>query len=214
MWTDILFDLDGTLTDSGEGITNSVRYALQEMNHPVPPQKVLNRFVGPPLNEMFAAACGLSGDAITEAITHFRIFYERTGFFQNEVYPGIPALLEKLKAAGKTLYVATTKPLPLAENVLRRFELAHHFSLLAGSTMEHAGRQKADVVAEVLQRAHIRPATAVMVGDRLYDVQGAHACGLPCVGVLFGYGDEEELTTAGADCLATDVQALGDILLA
>lgn len=214
MWNDILFDLDGTLTDPVEGITGSVRHAMQQLGYPVPQQEVLNKFIGPPLNEIFSEVCGFSDETIIAAIEHFRLYFAEHGIYQNVPYPGITDLLAQLKAAGRRLHIATTKPLPLARQVLDMFDMTPYFTILAGSALEHAGRAKAEVVKEVLERGSIDPTAAVMVGDRVYDVVGAHENDLPCVGVLFGYGGLEELTSAKADYMAATVPQLGEILLA
>lgn len=213
MWNDILFDLDGTLTDPVEGITGSVRHALTQLCHPVPPQEVLNRFIGPPLNQIFEEVCGFGKEKTEEAIGHFRLHFAKHGIYQNVPYKGMAQLLAKLKTQGRHLHIATTKPLPLAQQVLDMFNMAQYFDILAGSSLEHAGRPKSEVVEEVLQRGKIDPRKAVMVGDRVYDVVGAHNNALPCVGVLFGYGGMDELKNAKADYIASTVKELEEILL-
>lgn len=213
MWNDILFDLDGTLTDSGQGITGSVRHAMEQMGHPVPEQAVLNTFVGPPLNESFAEVCGFDEVQIAQGVELFRAWFAEHGIHQNYPYEGIADVLASLVAAGRRLHVATTKPLHLAEQVLDMFDLRQYFTILAGSALEHHGRAKGEVVAEVLARGGISPAGAVMVGDRKFDVEGAHQNGLPCVGVGFGYATPGELEAAGAEYIAPTVAALGKLLL-
>lgn len=214
MWNDILFDLDGTLTDPGEGITGSVCHAMRQMGHPVPDQAVLNTFVGPPLNESFADVCGFDEEQIGRAVEHFRLYFAEHGIHQNVPFEGMAALLDRLVKAGRRLHIATTKPLYLAEQVLDMFDMKQYFTILAGSAAEHHGRAKAEVVAEVLERGHIDPAAAVMVGDRKYDVEGAHQNKLPCVGVSFGYAEPGEFEAAGADYVVDTVAELGDLLLA
>ena len=213
MWNDILFDLDGTLTDPGEGITGSVRHALDKMNHPAPEQAVLNTFVGPPLNDSFADVCGFSPEQIDEAVSHFREHFAQHGIYQNAPFEGMSQLLEALVAKGRRLHIATTKPLHLAQQVLKMFDMEDYFTILAGSSADHHGRAKAEVVREVLEKGAIDPANAVMVGDRIYDIVDAHENGLPCVAVEFGYAPPGELMEAGADYLAADVPQLLDILL-
>ncbi len=213
MWAHILFDLDGTLTDPAEGITGSVRYALEQMGRPVPQRAVLERFIGPPLDEAFPELCGLLPDETARAITLFREYFTRQGINENELYPGMGSLLRELCEAGRKLYVATSKPGDFAHIILNTFGIAQYFTLVRGSALTHAGHPKAQVVAEVLADARIAPAEAVMVGDRCHDVAGAHACGLPCVGVRFGYAAEGELEAAGADYIANDLPDLRRILL-
>lgn len=213
MWTDILFDLDGTLTDPGEGITGSVRKAMQHFNYPIPAQAVLESFVGPPLDDQFRLVCGFNDEQTATAITVFRGHFEAVGIHQNKLFPGIDGLLAELVQRGKTLHLATSKPLVFARQVLDTFGLAAYFTSMAGSTTNHPGRHKADVVREVMDTQQLNPQTAVMVGDRKFDVEGAHACGLPCVGLLLGYGGRQELEAAGAKYIAEDVPALRRILL-
>lgn len=212
-WDNILFDLDGTLTDPGEGITGSVRHAMEQMGFAVPAQDVLESFIGPPLDEGFSAVCGFSDEEIDQAVQHFRTYFSHTGHKQNKLFAGVPQMLALLQQEGRRLYLATSKPLPLAIEVLERFDLMEYFHLVVGSDINHNGRKKAEVVQEVLQRGDIDPATAVMVGDRRHDVAGAHANGVPCVGVLFGYGSQEEFEQAGADYIARDIPHLQKILL-
>lgn len=212
MWTDILFDLDGTLTDSGPGISGSARYALEKMGRPVPPQAVLNSFVGPPLSRQFPDVCGFNEEETAIAIEHFRVYFAERGIHQNEVYPGIKDMLARLVAAGRRLHLATTKPLHLAQQVLNNFDLTQYFTCMAGTPPEHGGRDKPEIVREVLENAQVNPQNAVMVGDRLYDVEGAHENALPCIGVLYGYGGREELSGAGCDYLVGSVEDLERVL--
>lgn len=213
MWKHILFDLDGTLTDPADGICGSAAHALETLGRPVPERRVLEGFVGPPLNEGFTELAGLPEADIPRAVEAFREYFARQGIHENEIYPGMAALLADLVASGRTLYVATTKPKPLAEQVLENFDIAKYFTLVCGSGLEHVGRPKGEVVAEVLAKAGIGAGDAVMVGDRRHDVAGAHENSLPCVGVLFGYGGLEELTAAGADYIAEDVDGLQAVLM-
>lgn len=214
MWQHILFDLDGTLTDPAEGITGSVRYAMQKMGYPVPEQAVLERFIGPPLDEIFFEVCGYGAEQSAQAILYFREYFSSTGINQNEIFPGMADLLQELVDAGRTLHVATTKPLHFANVVLDNFDIAQYFGTVAGSGLAHAGRPKAEVVQEVLDTAGIDPAQAVMIGDRKHDVVGAHAYGLPCIGVTFGYGGRDELAQAGAEYIVDDMAGLRAVLLA
>ncbi|MDL2293539.1 HAD-IA family hydrolase [Ruminococcaceae bacterium OttesenSCG-928-D13] len=208
----ILFDLDGTLTDPAEGITNSVRAAMAAQNFPIPDQKVLEGFIGPPLDEIFNEVCGFTGPQIDQAVEDFRAYFSRQGINENALYPGMDSLLASLRDAGRVLHVATSKPTDFAEIILDNFNIAQYFTIVRGSGLTHVGRPKAEVVAEVLADGGINPADAVMVGDRRHDVIGARACGLPCVGVLFGYGGRAELEAAQADAIADDVAHLGRIL--
>ncbi len=205
----ILFDLDGTLTDPGVGITNSVAYALLKFGITVPERKALYRFIGPPLIESFKEFYGFSGDDARLALKYYREYFTSSGMFENTVYPQVPEMLEALKRAGKRLIVATSKPEPFSEEILKHFGLYGFFEKVAGSTLDETRTEKADVISYALDCCGIKPSgSAVMVGDRSHDVLGAKKNGLPCIGVLFGYGSHEELTDAGACLIAEDVPSL------
>lgn len=213
MFKHILFDLDGTLTDPGLGITSGLRIALQKMGFPVPPQKQLESFIGPPLGEMFMQVCGLTKVQAAKAIDLYREYYREKGLLENYVYPGIPQLLARLQKKGCQLHLATSKPLLFAGQIMDHFKLSQYFTLQVGSPMAYTSFAKAQLVAQVVEKAKIKnPATAIMVGDRLYDVQAAQENHLACIGVLYGYGSKGELQQAGADYLAKDVPAL-EVLL-
>lgn len=205
----ILFDLDGTLTDPGDGITNSVAYALLKFGIDVTERKSLNRFIGPPLIDSFSEFYGFSIDDARLAVKYYREYFTAHGMFENIVYPLVPEMLEALKKAGKRLIVATSKPEPFSEEILKHFGLYGFFEKVAGSTLDETRTEKADVISYALDCCGIKPdRRAVMVGDRKHDVLGAKKNGLSCIGVLFGYGSREELTDAGACFLAEDVLSL------
>lgn len=213
MYDVILFDLDGTLTDPGEGITNSVAYALRKYGIEVPDRRELYKFIGPPLYESFMKYYGFDRAGGLAAVEAYREYYRDRGIWENRVYDGIPALLGELKAAGKKLVLATSKPEEFANMILEHFDLSRYFDFTAGSTMDSARVAKADVLRYALDSLHIAPSERViMVGDREHDVLGAKAVGLGCVGVLFGYGDRPELEHAGAKAIAADVDELGRLL--
>ena len=194
----VLFDLDGTLTASGPGILASVRYALTELDRPIPPPSALDSFIGPPLLDSFRAVCGMDETQALEAIAAYRVYYGRSGQFENSVYAGIPEALGALRAAGCVLAVATSKAEPYARSILDHFGLSQWFTAIVGSELDGRRTLKADVIAEVLRRLD-RPAdAAVMIGDRSHDVLGATATGMPCLGALWGYGSAAELASAGA----------------
>jgi phosphoglycolate phosphatase len=194
----VLFDLDGTLTASGPGILASVRYALTELDRPIPPPAALDTFIGPPLLDSFRAVCGMDDTQAQEAIAAYRVYYGHSGQFENSVYAGIPEALGALQDAGCVLAVATSKAEPYARSILDHFGLSQSFAEIVGSELDGRRTLKADVIAEVLRRLD-RPAdSAVMIGDRSHDVLGATATGMPCLGALWGYGSAAELTSAGA----------------
>lgn len=203
MYHTVLFDLDGTLTDPGLGITNSVAYALKKWNIEVEDRTTLYKFIGPPLQESFAKYYGLSEQDSWKAIEYFREYFEEKGIFENEVYPGIPELLKALKELGKQVIVATSKPELYAVQILEHFHLKPYFDFVAGASMDEVRVKKADVIDYALQSCNIHDLSqVVMIGDREHDVLGAKAIGVDSIGVLFGYGGREELETAGADYLA------------
>lgn len=210
----VLFDLDGTLTDPGLGITNSVANALRCLGIPVPPRQELYKFIGPPLLDSFRTYYGMEEEQARRAVVHFREYFRDTGIFENTVYEGIPELLADLKAAGRTVVLATSKPEEFALRILEHFDLLRYFDTAAGATMGEARTDKAEVIAYALEKAGVTDRSAVvMVGDREHDVLGAAKNGLPCIGVLFGYGSRAELEAAGAAAIAADVAGLRDLLL-
>ena len=210
----IIFDLDGTLTDSGPGVMNAVTYALERFGVEVPDKTALRAFVGPPLRESFRRFGGLSPEKADEAILVFREYYEPTGIFENSVYPGMEAALSRLKAAGRTLAVATSKLDVTSYRVLDHFGLSPYFDVVAGSRADGTLSEKAEVLEYALTRLGIGAADALMVGDRKYDVEGAAKNGVECMGVLYGYGSEEELLSAGAICLAETPADIARLILA
>ena len=206
----IFFDLDGTLTDSGEGILNCAELALKHFGLPIPSREELRVFVGPPLRQSFARF-GVPADGIETAIEVYRSRYNPIGIFENTPYPGIRELLEKLRAQGHRLYVATSKPEEMALRILERFELADYFDLICGATMDKARDTKAAVIAYLLEQAG-PTANAVMVGDTAFDVVGANVHGIPTIGVSWGYGSEAEMQEAGAAAIAQDPDELFALL--
>lgn len=213
MYATVLFDLDGTLTNPGLGITNSVMYALGEMGYEVPPRKELYKFIGPPLHESFQVYFGMTPEASVEAVRQYRVYYRDKGIFENEVYEGIVPLLQKLKAAGRRLVLATSKPEEFAKIIMAHYGLDAYVCEIAGSTMGTDRSRKGQVIAYALKEFNIDPASAVMVGDREHDIIGGRENGIAGIGVTFGYGSLEELHSAGAVAVADSPQELGRILM-
>ena len=208
----VIFDLDGTLTDSGEGIINSAAYAFLQLGLSVPEKNELRKMVGPPLSVGFSAL-GVPDAQINEAVRLYRVRYnEGGGKYENRVYDGIEDCLITLKAAGFRLFVGTSKPEPLAREILAGFHLAPYFDYIAGATWDGSLQNKDDVLAYLLSVIGGADG-AVMVGDTHYDVTGAHARNLPCIGVTWGYGTREELMNAGADALLDAPEELQAFLL-
>ncbi|WP_150273854.1 HAD family hydrolase [Paenibacillus tepidiphilus] len=208
----ILFDLDGTLTDPKEGITRSVEYALNKFEIQVEHPDVLLPYIGPPLYDSFVELQGFPADQALKAVEYYRERYKTIGLYENSVIPGIPKLLEELLDSGYTLYVATSKPTIFAEEILRHYGLDRYFKHVAGSNLDGTRSKKSEVIQYVLEENSLAPQQALMIGDRKHDIIGARACGVDSVGVLFGYGSEEELTGAGADYIAREVADVSGIV--
>ena len=206
----IFFDLDGTLTDSGEGIMNCATLALEHFGLPVPSREEMRVFVGPPLDQTFIKF-GVAAHQTDEAIRVFRSRYIPIGKFENYPYPGIQEALRQLQAQGHRLFVATSKPEQMAVEILERFELAAYFEKICGATMDGSRSHKADVIAYLLQQVS-DVTTAIMVGDTAFDVTGAAAHGIATIGVSWGYGRVEDMQQAGAAAIASSMDELVELL--
>lgn len=196
----ILFDLDGTLTDSGEGIIHCAQIVLEELNLPVLPKEDLRFIVGPPLSDSFIKL-GVAPNETDNAIAIYRKYYLDFGIFENTPYPGIAELLRKLKQDGHTLYVATSKPEFMAQEILARFGMAQYFDCICGALEDKTRNAKSEVISHLLSVNPIR-GKLLMVGDTNFDVLGAKKLGIPTIGVSWGYGIEEDLVQAGAIAIA------------
>ncbi len=201
----ILFDLDGTLTDSGEGIMNCFDITLRHFGLPVPSREAMRVIVGPPLRDSFLRF-GVQSHQLEEAVAVYRHHYNITGRFENYPYPGIADVLSRLKAAGHKLYVATSKPETMSIEILTHFNLASYFEIICGAATDHSRNTKEAVIAYLLAQLDDK-ADLVMVGDTIYDVDGAKAHKIPCIAVTWGYGRPEEMAAAGA-VLVSSMQAL------
>lgn len=206
----ILFDLDGTLTDSGEGIINCAALALERLSVPVPDRETMRVFVGPPLHDTFRRF-GVPEDQVDEAIRIYRSRYVPIGKFENFPYPGIRELLEQLRAQGHRLFVATSKPEDMSVEILEHFDLARFFDRICGASLDRSRSSKDAVIAYLLQQ-HGTEEPMVMVGDTVFDILGAAAHGIPAVGVAWGYGSVEEMKKAGAAAIAATMDELLSIL--
>ncbi|MFI3069255.1 HAD family hydrolase [Streptococcus suis] len=213
MYQTILFDLDGTLTDSGQGILNSVAYALEKMGIEEPDTANLNQFIGPPLYESFSRFYQLSPEDTQSAVDAFRVYFKEKGMFENQLYPGIIPLLEELRTAGKTLIIATSKPEIFAKQILEHFGIAHYFDVIAGASLDSSRISKADVIGYAINQLEAFPKHAVMIGDREHDIEGARMHQLPAIGVLYGYGNKQEFEKAGATMIVETIQDLKKVLL-
>lgn len=213
-YTVVLFDLDGTLTDPGEGITNSVMYSLKKKGIEVTDRSTLYRFIGPPLHESYENYFSFSHEQAMEAVGYYREYYAEKGIFENGVYEGIRSMLETLKEKGVLCLVATSKPEKYARQIVEHYGLADYFYYVAGACMDGSRTDKAEVIAYALEQipGDTDQSRVLMVGDRLHDIVGAKKNRIDSVGVLFGYGSEQELKEAGADYLAADVEELTAII--
>lgn len=209
----LLFDLDGTLTDPGEGITNSVAYALAKFGISVTDKTQLYPFIGPPLVDSFMRYYDFSKSDAEKAVEYYREYFRDKGIFENVPYDGIHGILNKLQASGKTLILATSKPEQFAKRIMEHFDLAPYFYYIAGASMDEQRSEKWDVIRYALDTCGITDLShTVMIGDRKHDVIGAQKTGLASIGVLWGYGSIEELQTAGATYLVKSPAALLDFL--
>lgn len=213
MYNHLLFDLDGTLTDPKEGITNSIVHALHKMEITAPAHNELVHFIGPPLKDSFEKDYGLYGDDNMRALKFYREYFVDQGLYENIVYPGIEDLLNSLKENGYHLYVATSKPIDYAKIILDHFSLSHYFDGIAGSELNGTRNQKADVIQHLIEEFELPQKKCVMIGDRKHDLIGAELNQIDAIGVLYGYGSSEELSSYPAVALITDVASLKSYFL-
>lgn len=208
----LLFDLDGTITDPALGITNSVKYALKHYGIKEEYENLL-KFIGPPLFDSFKNFYHFNDEKANEAIKIYREYFSEKGLYENKVYPGMKELLKKLKEEGYTLIVATSKAELFAKKIMEHFELDSYFDAICGASMDQSRNKKADVIAYALDRyPNIDLNEAIMIGDRLHDIEGAHERGLKAIGVLYGYGSQEEMETYKADYIVKNLDELYQLI--
>ena len=194
----VFIDLDGTITDSIRGVLNAVEYALARIGRPSP-RAELGFMMGPPLRDGFGRLLG--DDTLAQrCVSLYREYYTDRGIFECTVYDGVPEMLKGLRAAGCRISLATSKPIPFAQRILDHFHLTGLFDIVDGADMTGPVQHKPDVLKRAMGRLGADPASSLMVGDRFYDVDGAHAVGMACAAVLYGYGSEEELARAEFLC--------------
>jgi phosphoglycolate phosphatase len=210
----ILFDLDGTLTDSAAGIMNSVLYAVRQFDIEVAAKESLRPFVGPPLTDSFIKYFGMSPEQAKKAVAYYREYYNEKGMLENRLYHGVEKMLKALRDADKTIALATTKPEAYAVQILSHFGLSGYFAYVAGAHMDGTRSDKEELIRYALGSLGIaKRANVVMVGDREHDIIGAKGAGIASIGVLYGYGDREELERAGAHLVVHSVEELQKELL-
>ena len=216
MYNYILFDLDGTLTNSKEGITKCVQYALKYFGIDEPDLDKLNCFIGPPLLDGFMEYYGFNEAKSRIAVNKYREKFSEVGLFQNEVYDGIEGLLEELISKGKVLAVATSKPEIFTERILEKFNLKKYFKVVVGSELDGTRNDKGEVIRAVIRQLGLSKSAlskTIMVGDRKHDILGAKSCDIDSIGVEFGFAEENELKLAGADYIVDSVEELRDFLI-
>ncbi len=211
----ILFDLDGTLTDSGPGILNCLEYALEDQGIPIPERDQMRALLGPPLVDTFRDVFGMNDQQIAQAIDKYRERYHDIGLFENSVYEGVPELLAELQTAGMRMATATSKPEYSATRILQHFELDQYFEFIGAAALDGTRDSKSLVIKHTLDNTNTNPTShnMIMIGDRRHDVYGAREHGIDTIGVLWGYGDADELTSAGVTDLATNTENLKNLLL-
>jgi phosphoglycolate phosphatase len=201
----LFFDLDGTLSDPSEGISRSVQHALECLGRPYPSKSELGQYIGPPLRWTFSRLLGTDDGGLVEtAIGYYRERYETVGLFENEVYPGIPELLEQLQDDGYRLYVVTSKPTVYADRIIRHFGLDRFFLDVYGPELDGRFDEKRELVEFILRELSLDPRRVIMIGDRARDVESGKANGTRTIGVTYGFGSEEEITAAGPDAICHD----------
>lgn len=214
MYEYILFDLDGTLTNPAEGITNSVAYALNKYGISVDDKKSLYKFIGPPLADSFQRFYGFSQEQSLKAVKYYREYFSVKGIFENEIFKDTQKLLSTLKKAGKHVILATSKPDEYALQILQHFDISQYFDFTACATMDEKRNNKADVIKYAIEGYPVKDLSkAIMVGDREHDILGANQAGMASVGVLYGFGDFNELSNAKATYIVDDMQEILNIIL-
>lgn len=210
----ILFDLDGTLTESAPGIINSLKYALERLGVQDYDRAILDKFIGPPLAVSFEKFFGFKGEKCNNVVKIYREYFSEKGLFENAVYSGVEDMLDTLKSAGLKLAVATSKPEVYARRILDKFGLSKYFEVICGIPLNNEHMTKAQVIARAINElGAANKQAALMVGDRDYDVAGAHQNGIECLGVTYGYGSREELEGAGAEYIAVSAENAAELII-
>ncbi len=214
-YSTVLFDLDGTIVDSGQGVTNSVAYALEKFGIEVEDKRTLKRFIGPPLIHSFKAFYGFDDEWAHLAVKYYREYYTEKGIFEGYIYDGVTELLKALSEAKMKIVLATSKPEEFAKRILERAGIIQYFDYVAGATMDERTRAtKIQVLEYAIKEANIdTPSDVIMIGDRFYDIEGAHNFGIDCIAVLYGYGDREEFEKYGAEYIFESPEQISQFLI-
>lgn len=213
MYDLILFDLDGTLTDPKEGITNCVKYALKSFGITETDEDKLMKFIGPPLYDSFVKLYGFNDDEANRAVAKYRERFSTIGLFENSVFADTSDTLCRLKNSGKTLALATSKPIVYAKRIIEKYDILKYFDIMVGAELDGTRGYKYEVIEAVLKEAKGNYKKAVMVGDRSYDIEGAKRCNIDSVGVRCGYAEDGELEKAGADYIFKNLTELCNFLI-
>lgn len=209
MYTTFLFDLDGTVTDPKKGIVNSVLYALEKVGIEELHVSELDSFIGPPIQQSFVERYNMNEGEVERAVFYFREYLKQRGLLENSVYEGIPNLLKQLKDTGNRLFIATSKPTIFARQVIEHFQLTNYFEDIIGSNLNGTRIKKEEIIAHILQQNEgLNKEEVVMIGDRKHDIIGANHNGIASIGVLYGYGSENELIEVSATYIAKDIEEL------
>lgn len=208
----ILFDFDGTLVDSSEGIFKSLTYAFENMGHGTPTQELLRKFVGPPLHYSFTQFCGFTSEHAYEMTEKYRERYKKIGYLENRVYDGIPEMLAKLQDEGYVLGTASSKPVKFIDDICEQRGIKKYFRHIGGTQFDNIKESKTLVIKNAMDALGADTENTLMVGDRLFDIQGAHEAGVPCCAVLFGFGSREEFEEYKAEYIIEKPNDIFDIL--
>lgn len=207
--TTVLFDMDGTISDSFPGVSGGILYALEKLGYELPSRESLLGFMGPPLLDQFMRQFKMSTETAAEAVRLYREYYPVKGIYEQSPMEGAEMTVRSLKEKGKTVCLATSKPRKYAEIILENFGIRKYFDIVVGATFDGSLSKKPDIIARVLELSGAAPENCLMVGDRYFDVEGAHRCGVRCAGVLCGYGSLKEFDSCGADYI---INGLPDVL--
>ena len=207
MYDYVLFDLDGTISDSSEGITKGIQIALRSMGIIEEDRENLRKFIGPPLKYSFPTFYGFDDRQCEKAIKAYREYYSKTGLFENRAYDGIEDILKKIKASKKKTAVATSKPEKFSVQILEKFGLLSYFDVVSGATLDGVRGDKCEVIEEALRRfGNPDKSRVVLIGDTRFDAEGAKQAGIDCIGVLYGFGTRESLAQAGVNYIAESME--------
>ncbi|RKM59403.1 HAD family hydrolase [Butyrivibrio sp. CB08] len=212
MYKNIMFDLDGTVTDSGRAIMSSVEYALSHFGLTDQPIEKLHTFIGPSLFDSFEREYNMSEDDCNKAVSLYRSIYEKERMYDVDIYDGIPGLLDELKKSGHTVLLITSKPLVFSEKILEKIGLAKYFDHMVGPDLSDHSSDKKRLIEKAVDEFGLKKNECVMIGDTRYDIIGAVEAGVDSIAVTYGYGKNEEMKEAGATYMADSVQEVAGIL--